>query len=882
MSVSNIKVENWENLYASKLKLISTITASSSSTGALIVNGGIGCNHINCNTLSASNIYATNETILNTYFVTSTADSTSCDSGAVQIDGGIGVNKNCYIGGEIHSINTTESTSSTNGSFVILGGAGIMKNLNIGGSATINVTTESSNISTGALIVSGGLGCSNIFTNSLNCLDEVIRSTVFSTSSSTGALIVNGGVGIMSNLNVGGSLTSNGLVFNGTTESTSVTTGVFVISGGSGIGKNLNVGGNENVSGDLHVLSTTASNSTSTGSLLVNGGMGIAGNANFAQNLNVNTETIISTNESTNYLTGSLLCCGGCGITKNLNVNGNLKITSTTASNSITNGALVVNGGLGIGGDVNIGTSTSLVTINSLLDCKKDIHCGLSVYTDSMCPQTNGFGGQLSVIATTESLNAYNGSLITAGGMGIAKNLNVGGNENVSGSLSVLATTVSSSTSTGALVVSGGVGITGDVNIGTSTSLVTINSLLDCKKDIHCGLSVYTDSICPQTNGFGGRVSFIGTQDAVNAFSGSVTLAGGLGVAKQLYCGQFTSIVATQNMIRVKSNSGVPCGMYLGPSDSVGTYMYNYSDNSFRIGLLPITYDSLIIQPGVVTFPSTIESTSVGSGAIIIPGGASIAKNLYVGGTIHGGVSVSLTTESTSVTTGALIVPGGMGLSKNLFMSGVLNDLNTTDSSSIVTGCAIFSGGVGIAKKLYAGVVTCSSISAGLTTESTNTSTGSLVCGGGAGIAKNLNVGGNVTVTNGSGIFLGGITNSSLGKYEYVSFSFPVGGAISSSNLTGYYVQIGAQVTMFIDAFTKANETNASIYTASGTIPTRFQPASTTYGPILVYNNAMFQGLMKLSTDGTIEIKPGMKFDETFDDGGTTGWVKSSFTYVLT
>jgi len=64
------------------------------------------------------------------------------DTGALQIDGGVGVNKNVSIGSSLHvqsnleiSGNTT-STNTTSGSLVVTGGSGISENLFVGGNVT--------------------------------------------------------------------------------------------------------------------------------------------------------------------------------------------------------------------------------------------------------------------------------------------------------------------------------------------------------------------------------------------------------------------------------------------------------------------------------------------------------------------------------------------------------------------------------------------------------------------------------------------------------------------------------------------------------------------------------------------------------------------------
>jgi hypothetical protein len=81
-----------------------------------------------------------------------------------------------------------------------------------------------------------------------------------------------------------------------------------------------------------------------------------------------------------------------------------------------------------------------------------------------------------------------------------------------------------------------------------------------------------------------------------------------------------------------------------------------------------------------VTLNSNTVATALGTGALVVSGtgGASIGGNLYVGGTVYyNGLTISGTTQSVNPSTGALIVPGGVGVGKNLNVGG---DLEVTGS----------------------------------------------------------------------------------------------------------------------------------------------------------------------------------------------------------
>ena len=86
---------------------------------------------------NASTINIGNDTT-STVNINGDTESTSCTTGALIIDGGVGIAKNLNVCGKIDLNNDTESTSCTTGALIIDGGVGIAKNLNVCGNATIS------------------------------------------------------------------------------------------------------------------------------------------------------------------------------------------------------------------------------------------------------------------------------------------------------------------------------------------------------------------------------------------------------------------------------------------------------------------------------------------------------------------------------------------------------------------------------------------------------------------------------------------------------------------------------------------------------------------------------------------------------------------------
>ncbi len=101
--------------------------------------------------------------------------------------------------------------------------------------------------------------------------------------------------------------------------------------------------------------------------------------------------------------------------------------------------------------------------------------------------------------------------------------------------------------------------------------------------------------------------------------------------------------------------------------------------------------DGTVKATGVVEFTSSIDVSSSISAGLIVDGGVSVKKKLFLGD----GTSEE---NSTSKTTGQLVIKGGVGISQDVYLG------NDTDSTSSTAGGALnVTGGAAISKKLFVG-----------------------------------------------------------------------------------------------------------------------------------------------------------------------------------
>lgn len=173
--------------------------------------------------------------------------------------------------------------------------------------------------------------------------------------------------------------------------------------------------------------------------------------------------------------------------------------------------------------------NNSNLTIN-LVDLAAD-----SITSDNITSQT------ISATATTESVSTSTGSIICSGGIGVAKNLNVGGAINATGSIS--GSILSGPVSTSSLTLTGvapsiKVEATNRLTFGLySTNFGSFAPILIQNSD---DIGSYPVSASIATSGglhVEKSVNIAGTTDSTSTSTGAIICAGGLGLSKKLFVG---------------------------------------------------------------------------------------------------------------------------------------------------------------------------------------------------------------------------------------------------------------------------------------------------------------------------------------------------------
>jgi len=238
-----------------------------------------------------------------------------------------------------------------------------------------------------------------------------------------------------------GGTISNPLIIDNDGATTSASSGALRITGGVGIGDDLYVEDNVTVNGTLFIKSEAVQ--------VQNGNEIQLYNTANAKYVGFKAPDTLSNNKIYVLLTAD----GVSGQYLRTNGSGVLSWASVTSPS----------GGTPPGG------VPGQVQYNDALEFGGD-----SGFTYDSASQTMGIvnidAGSVTISSTSDASNITSGALQVVGGVGIGKNLHVGG------SIFSDADTASTSTTTGSIVVTGGMGVSGEMHIGSTVSASTAPS----------------------------------------------------------------------------------------------------------------------------------------------------------------------------------------------------------------------------------------------------------------------------------------------------------------------------------------------------------------------------------------------------------------------
>lgn len=552
---TNNNIEQVKLLTDGTLYFSSTSNSTNSSTGGLVLSGGLS--------------------------IQNTSDATSLtEGGSITVNGGISLMKSMYIGNKLNIYSTNGNISlyakNTSGDLLISNPTNqvIFAGNNTSATYTNSMSLFSLNNSLSsnyeALIINNSSTSANAYynINSIASGSGVLHPIQINVSNNTGVfLTTNGNIGINTtspsfNLDINGQMQVNDYsyinqvtIYNTEDATNEFTSGSLTVLGGASISKKLFVGGQTTFTNTMDSSSTSASvymaggltiasgeaSNYGYGALTVLGGGYFGGELYVQQNLNVNGSingggsssstfayfTLTATDQSLNLSSGSLLTFGGITIQ-----------TYANSQNVSNGGSFLTAGGASIGKDLYIGgdlynygvqnfydNTNNLINfydVSNLVRFSIDRDTLNNNFSISRYDNTGTFiektvdisnsTGRITLNNSSASISNNTGSLITIGGITInctenAQSLGNGGGLTVFGGTSISkklyvggdvilsSTTDSTNSNEGALKISGGVGINGNVNINGNTVITGNLSILGTTNSVYSTNTFLSDNI---------------------------------------------------------------------------------------------------------------------------------------------------------------------------------------------------------------------------------------------------------------------------------------------------------------------------------------------------------------------------------------------------
>jgi hypothetical protein len=736
--------------------------STDTSTGTLVVTGGVGVSgKLNSGSIGTGALTATGAVSLDGANVAISLQPTG--TGTVTIKPNTtGAMNNMVIGAVTAKAGTF--TDLTANASVSMSPSGIV---------TINPTTAGSidNMSIGATTKSSG-GFTSLTANAAVTLTQNTAST----NTTSGTLVVTGGVGVSGAVNIGSTINAGAATFTNVTDSGltsgrvtfagtggllsdsssltyasgTLTVGTSIIAGGVTVGTaNITLTGG-NITGAADITAT----GTIQGATLIDTGLTsgrvtyattngqLADNSGFT--FNSGTTTLTITNASIGALTATTSASFSPSgtVTINPTVAGtinNMAIGGTTAAagkfTSVTDTGLT-------SGRITFATTGGLLTDSSTLTWDGTVLTAGSFSTSGALSAgattvtTLTASGVVSITDSTESTSTTTGALKVSGGVGIVKNIWVGGNSNVAGTFKVQSTFTAdaavnlnpanysvgiSPTGTGSVTINPNTaGTINNMSIGATTRSTGAFTTLDANSTV--GLSPANNSVTISPTGTGSLTVNPNTAGTINNMSIGATTAA---------AGRFTTLTATTSAT-------------LSPTGTVTinpTTKSNIDNVDIGVTTAGTGAFTTLDANSTVTFSSTTDSSSSTTGAVKIAGGVGIAKKLYVGTNLSVTGTTTLTDTLTANGTVDLnpanysvsISPTGTG-------SVTVNPTVTGSINNMIIGASVAKAGT-FTNLTATGTLTANTTNNNVTLGSGTGSGSTAINSGSTGTINNISVG---------------------------------------------------------------------------------------------------------------------------------------------
>jgi len=851
------------NYLAGNLTIANTAISTSTTTGALIVSGGVGIGGtVWAPTVNATIVQAV--TFGNTgAFLTGGTSVIGNISTALLAAVTVG-NTGAFITGSTSAFGNVTAAVIGNASAFLTGGTSVIGNISTALLAAVTVgntgafltgsTAAFGNISA---VTIGNTGSTGQF-NTVNA-GQVSAVTIGNTGSTGQFNTVNAGQ--VSAVTIG----NIGATVNADTVNSYIVKAVTL-----GNTASFHTGSTATF-GNIAAVNFGNVGATATFNLIQ------AGNILISTTGNIQIANIAPTTSAT---TGALTVAGGVGIGGNLWVDGDITL----------NGNLIMLGNTNIVNTNNIAISDSIIDLHTppdlsalTVDDGRDVGLHIHYYKTQDSHAFLGWNNTSTYLEWYGSGNeGVNGKFTGEYGTFKTGNIKV---------VSTAADAASTSSTSGALQILGGVGVGGSLFTAGTISGSFLTGSTSVIGNISTGLlaAPFIGNIGTTINGGNiivgptGNIVVNNTQPSTSYTTGAVQILGGVGIAGNLqiqgnvfhYPGgnviianTASATTATSGALQVAGGIGVQGSVHSGGginSPTIG-----------NIGTTIIGGNILIGTTGNIQVANTYPSISYLTGAVVIAGGTGIGGNLQIqGNTFHypgGNVQIANTAAATTATSGALQVSGGIGVQGSIHSGGGINSPTIGNIGTTIIGGNILIGTTG-------------NIQVANTYPSTSYTSGAVTLAGGMGVGGNLQIQGNTFHYPGGNVIISNIaaaTTATSGALQVaggigVQGSIHSGGGINSptignigTTIVGGNILIGTTGNIQVaNTYPSISYLTGAVVIAGGTgIAGNLQIQGNTFhypgGNVVISNTAA----ATTATSGALQVVGGVGVGGSIHSGG--------------